>query len=62
MYAKGVSVMSNLMHRNRLASELSEHPYRSQATIGGFVLLTLATIGALWLLPEIRRYIRMVRM
>ena len=54
--------MSNLMHRNRLASELSEHPYRSQATIGGFVLLTLATIGALWLLPEIRRYIRMVRM
>lgn len=53
---------SLIPHRNRLANQFSEHPYRSQATIGGFVLLTLATIGALWLLPEIRRYIRMVRM
>jgi hypothetical protein len=49
-------------HHSRLASEFSEHPTRTRATIGGFVLLTLATIGALWLMPEIKRYIRMVRM
>jgi hypothetical protein len=50
------------MHRNRLADEFSEHPVRASATIGGFVLLTLAIIGALWLMPEITRYIRMRRM
>lgn len=56
--------MSNLMqqHHNRFSSELSEHPVRSTATIGGFVLLVLATIGAIWLMPEITRYIRMSRM
>ena len=56
--------MSNLLHRhhNRLTSELSAHPVRSGATIGGFVLLALATIGALWLMPEITRYIRIRRM
>ena len=56
--------MSNLLHRhhNRLTSEFSDHPVRSSATIGGFVLLALATIGALWLMPEITRYIRIRRM
>jgi hypothetical protein len=47
---------------NRLLHEFSEHPVRSGFTIGGFVVLTLAAIGALWLLPEILRYIRMRRM
>ena len=55
--------MSTLMHRHsRLASGFGEHPVRSGATIGGFVLLALACVGALWLMPEITRYVRIRRM
>src|SRR5580692_13129440 len=42
MHLQRSSTMSNLTHHhNRLATEFSEHPVRSSATIGGFVLLTL---------------------
>jgi hypothetical protein len=51
------------MVRSHLPERESEHLLaKRSASIGGIVLLVLIGAGIYWILPEIRRYLRIERM
>jgi hypothetical protein len=51
------------MVRSALPERESEHLVAKRTlSIGGIVLLVLVGLGVYWILPEIRRYLRIERM